>query len=90
MDIWAVGMRHEFKSEDVSVRSERMSVSGDEFEWVWGDGVERERQQEEKNGCGLSGMKRVVLKRNVAYMRKGMVSGMSYGHERNRGNGYES
>ena len=43
MDMWAVGMRHEFQSEDVSVRSERMSVSGDEFEWVWGDSVERER-----------------------------------------------
>ncbi|RVX00797.1 hypothetical protein CK203_026381 [Vitis vinifera] len=26
--------------------SERMSVSGDEFEWVWGDGVERERARE--------------------------------------------
>ena len=36
------GMRHEFKSEDVSVWSESMSVSGDEFEWVWGGGVQRE------------------------------------------------
>ena len=26
-------------------------------------------------------MKRVVLKRSVAYMRKDMVSGMSYEHE---------
>ena len=34
-------------------------------------------------------MKRVVLKRNVAYMRKDMVSGMSYRHEGNRENGYE-
>ena len=41
--VFAWGMEHEFKSEDVSVRSERMSVSGDGFEWVWGDGVERER-----------------------------------------------
>ena len=41
--VFAWGMRHEFKSEDVSVRSESMNVSGDEFEWVWGDSVERER-----------------------------------------------
>ena len=28
------GMRHEFKNEDMEVKSGSMSVSGDEFEWV--------------------------------------------------------
>lgn len=48
------------------------------------------RWRGEENGYGHGGMKLVVSKKNVLCMGKDTVNGMSYGHEGNRENEYES